>query len=446
MRLTVQNKNCRSGGSGEQMPRVQSGSTSAGSPGPGGVLIVGGGQAAMQLAISLRELGWQEAVTIAGDEPYAPYQRPPLSKAFLSGNAGATTLEFRSAEQYARDGITVLTRQRVTTVRAAAPGLPGVAVTESGARLEFGRLALATGARPRLLAVPGADLAGVCYLRDIGHALGLRERLAAAQRVLVVGGGFIGLEAVAAATAKGKAVTVVEAADRLIGRVVAPAISDFYAAAYRRRGVRVLLGTGVSRFEGADGTVTGARLPDGRFVPADLVIIGIGAEPRTELAEQLGLACAGGIVVDAFARTSDPAIVAAGDCAVTPHPAAADGSLVRFESWGHAIDHAKVAAATLAGMPASYDAVPWFWSDQGTLKLQIAGLSGGFDQAVLRGDPAAERFSVLYYRDGRMLAVHAVNSPRDYLAVRRALAAGQEIPPEAAADPDTPLRPAGAGV
>ena len=428
------------------MPSVQSGSTSGGSPGPGGVLIVGGGQAAMQLAISLRELGWQEAVTIAGDEPYAPYQRPPLSKAFLSGNAEATTLEFRSAEHYERDRITVLTGQRVTSVRAAAPGRPGVAVTESGARLEFGRLALATGARPRLLTVPGADLAGICYLRDIGHALGLRERLAAAQRVLVAGGGFIGLEAAAAATAKGKTVTVVEAAGRLIGRAVAPAVSDFYAAAHRRRGVRVLLGTAVSRFEGADGTVTGAHLSDGGFVPADLVVIGIGAEPRTELAGQLGLACAGGIVVDAFARTSDPAIVAAGDCAVTPHPAAADGSLVRFESYGHAIDHAKVAAATLAGAPTRYDAVPWFWSDQGTLKLQIAGLSAGFDQTVLRGDPAAERFSVLYYRDGRLLAVHAVNSPRDYMAVRRALAAGQEIPPEAAADPDHPLRPAGAGV
>ena len=427
------------------MPSVQSSSTSAGSPGPGGVLIVGGGQAAMQLAISLRELGWQEAVTIVGEEPYAPYQRPPLSKAFLSGNAEATTLEFRSAEQYARDGS--------PADQAAGHHRAGGGARPAGCRGDRGRRPARVrppgaghGARPRLLAVPGADLAGVCYLRDIGHALGLRERLTAARRVLVVGGGFIGLEAVAAATARGKAVTVVEAADRLIGRVVAPVISDFYAAAYRRRGVRVLLGTGVSRFEGADGTVTGARLPDGGFVPADLVVIGIGAEPRTELAEQLGLACAGGIVVDASARTSDPAIVAAGDCAVTPHPAAADGSLVRFESYGHAIDHAKVAAATLAGMPASYDAVPWFWSDQGTLKLQIAGLSGGFDQAVLRGDPAAERFSVLYYRDGRMLAVHAVNSPRDYLAVRRALAAGQEIPPEAAADPDTPLRPAGAGV
>jgi len=447
------------------MPSAQSDGTLAGSPGRDGLLIVGGGQAAMQLALSLRELGWQEAVTIAGDEPYAPYQRPPLSKAFLSGNAEATTLEFRSAGRYEHERITLLTGQRVTSVRAAAPGRPGVAVTEGGGRLVFGRLALATGARPRLLTVPGADLAGVCYLRDAGHALALRERLAAAQRVLVVGGGFIGLEAAAAATAKGKTVTVVEAADRLIGRVVAPAISDFYAAAHRRRGVRILLGAGVSGFDGTElattgpantgpantgpattgGTVTGAHLADGGFVPADLVIIGIGAEPRTELAEQLGLRCSGGIVVDAFARTSDPAIVAAGDCAVTPHPAAADGSLVRFESYGHALDHAKVAAATLAGAPAAYDAVPWFWSDQGPLKLQIAGLSAGFDQTVLRGDPGQERFSVLYYRAGRLLAVHAVNSPRDYLAVRRALAAGQDIPAELAADADSPLRPVGAG-
>jgi 3-phenylpropionate/trans-cinnamate dioxygenase ferredoxin reductase component len=401
------------------MPSVQSSGASAGSPGAGGVLIVGGGQAAMHLASSLRELGWQEAVTIVSEEARAPYQRPPLSKAFLSGNADPATLEFRSAERYLDDRITVITGQRVTEVRPATDGRPGEAVTSDGGRLEFGHLALATGARPRRLTVPGVDLAGVCYLRDVGHALELRERLAAAERVLVVGGGFIGLEAAAAVTAKGKAVTVVEAADRLIGRVVAPA--------------------GVSSVTGADGEVAGARLSDGSFVPADLVIIGIGAEPRTELAEQLGLACASGIVVDAYARTSDPAIVAAGDCAVTPHPAAADGALVRFESYGHATDHAKVAAATLAGVPARYDAVPWFWSDQGSLKLQIAGLAAGFDQTVLRGDPDAERFSVLYYRAGRLIAVHAVNSPRDYLAVRRALAAGQDIPAELAADAGQPL-------
>src|ERR1700722_8853849 len=303
IRLTAQNKNCMEEAPAS-MPSVRSGSASAGSPGADGVLIVGGGQAAMHLASLLREHGWQAAVTIVSEEARSPYQRPPLSKAFLSGNADPTTLEFRSAEQYERDRITVLTGRRVTDVQAAAaPGRRGAAITEGGDRLEFGHLALATGARPRLLAVPGADLAGICYLRDVGHALELRERLAAAQRVLVVGGGFIGLEAAASATAKGKTVTVVEAADRLIGRVVAPVISDFYAAAPRRRAVPVLLGTAVSRFEGtvlADtgpagtapantgGTVTGAHLSDGSFVQADLVIIGIGAEPRTELAERLG--------------------------------------------------------------------------------------------------------------------------------------------------------------
>ena len=404
-----------------------------------GVLIVGGGQAAVQLATALRDLGWTGPVTIASEEPHAPYNRPPLSKAFLSGRADASSLAFRDDDFYPRAGITLLRSARVTRLRPVAPGHPGVAVTQDGRRLEFGRLALATGARPRPLNVPGADLAGVCYLRDLAHATELRERLAAAQRVLVVGGGFIGLEAAASATAGGKDVTVVEATGRLIGRVVAPVVSDFFAAAHQRRGTRIVLGAGVERFEGAGSQVTGARLTTGELVPADLVVIGIGAEPRTELAEQLGLTCGGGIVVDAFARTSDPAIVAAGDCAVTPHPAAG-AEMVRLESVGHAIDHAKCAAATIAGVPAPYESVPWFWSDQGTLKLQIAGLSNGFEQTVVRGDPATEKFSVLYYRGRQLLAVHAVNVPRDYMAVRRALTAGQQITPEDAADATRPLR------
>lgn len=411
----------------------------ADSNGTGGVLIVGGGQAAVQLAISLRELGWQAPITIASEEPHAPYQRPPLSKAFLAGSADVAVHEFRTPDFYEGERITLLTSHRVTEVRRAAHGKPGVATTDGGESLEFGHLALATGARPRSLAVPGVGLAGVCYLRDVTHAVGLRERLAAARRVLVVGGGFIGLEVAAAATARGKEVTLVEATERLIGRVVAPVVSDFYRVAHERRGVRVILRAAVSRFEGEDGAVTGAHLSAGSFIPADLVVIGVGAVPRTELAENLGLTCDGGIIVDSFARTSDPAIVAAGDCAVTPHPAAGDGGLVRLESVGHAIDHAKIAAATLAGAPVPYDAVPWFWSDQGTLKLKIAGLSAGFDQTVMRGDPQQERFSVLYYRTGRLLAVHAVNSPRDYMAVRRALTAGQEILPEDAANPDKPL-------
>jgi 3-phenylpropionate/trans-cinnamate dioxygenase ferredoxin reductase subunit len=215
-----------------------------------GVLIVGGGQAAVQLATALRDLGWTGPVTIASEEPHAPYNRPPLSKAFLSGRADAASLAFRDDDFYPRAGITLLRSARVTRLRPATPGNPGVAETQDGRLLEFGRLALATGARPRPLTVPGADLAGVCYLRDLGHATELRERLAAAQRVLVVGGGFIGLEAAASATAGGKDVTVVEATGRLIGRVVAPVVSDFFAAAHQRRGTRIVLGAGVERFEG----------------------------------------------------------------------------------------------------------------------------------------------------------------------------------------------------
>ncbi len=414
-----------------------------------GVLIVGGGQAAVQIAASLRELGWTEPVTIASAEPHAPYHRPPLSKAFLSGRADAASLGFRADDFYPRENITLLLSARVTRLTAAAPERPGTAELADGRRLRFDHLALATGAKPRMLRVAGADLAGICYLRDLGHATELRDRLEGARRVLVVGGGFIGLEAAAAATARGKDVTVVEATDRLIGRVVAPVVSDFYAAAHRRRGTTVMLGTGVERFAGTDGQVTGAWLTTGDLIPADLVVIGVGAQPRTELAEQLGLACgegaSSGIITDEFARTSDPSIVAAGDCAATRHPAAG-GDLIRLESVGHAIDHARCAAATIAGVPAPYATVPWFWSDQGTLKLQIAGLSAGFDEAIVRGDPATEKFSVLYYRDGRLLAVHAVNAPRDYMAVRRALTAGQQIPARDAADVSAPLRPAAAGV
>jgi 3-phenylpropionate/trans-cinnamate dioxygenase ferredoxin reductase subunit len=410
-----------------------------------GVLIVGGGQAAVQMAVSLRELGWQAPITIATGEAHSPYQRPPLSKAFLSSDAGVSSLAFRSDDFYERERITLLRSHRIVDLVNAAQGRPGIAATADGKRLAFDQLALATGARPRRLRVPGGDLGGICYLRDVAHAIELRYRLKTASRVLVVGGGFIGLEAAAAARATGKEETVVQATDRLIGRVVAPLVSDFYYAAHERRGTTITLGAAVSGFDGADGVVTGARLSNGEYVPADVVVIGIGAEPRVERAEALGLECAGGIVVDSFARTSEPTIVAAGDCVVTPHPGAVDG-MIRLESVGHAVEHAKCAAATLAGVPAPYDAVPWFWSDQGTLKLQIAGLSSGFDQTVVRGDTETEKFSVFYYREGRLLAVHAVNSPRDYMAVRRALTAGQQISPRDAGDTDTPLRPVNAAV
>ncbi|WP_051839648.1 NAD(P)/FAD-dependent oxidoreductase [Streptomyces sp. NRRL F-5126] len=406
-----------------------------GRAGRDGTLIVGASQAGLQLAVSLRQLGDTGRITLVGEEAHAPYQRPPLSKEFLAGAAELDSLAFRAPSFYADNGIDLVCGERITAVR------PGLATTASGRTLPHRRLALTTGASPRRLRVPGADLAGVHYLRDHDDAAGLRGELASARRVVVVGGGFIGLEAASVARAAGRSVTVVEAADRLLGRAVTPLVSEFYARAHRRRGVEVLLSAGVAGFEPAEGggRVGAVVLGDGSSLAADLVLVGVGAVPRTELAEQLGLACEGGIVVDAQARTSDPAVVAAGDCTVQPHPVTGEG-LVRIESVQNAVAQAQTAAATLLGRPAPAGAVPWFWSFQGDLRLQIAGLSAGHDTYVVRGDVDGEHFSVLYYRDGRLLAVDAVNRPADYMAVRKALTQGATVPPGAAADGSVPLK------
>jgi 3-phenylpropionate/trans-cinnamate dioxygenase ferredoxin reductase subunit len=256
---------------------------------------------------------------------------------------------------------------------------------------------------------------------------------------VVVGGGFIGLEAAAAARAQGKAVTVVEAADRLAARNVAPVVSEFLRQAHARRGTRVLLSAAVTAFSGDRGRVTGVVLADGTELPADVVVVGIGVVPRTELAERIGLECDGAIVVDAHARTSVPLVVAAGDCTSRPHPLTGEGR-VRLESVQNAVAQATVAAATLLGRLDDPRSVPWFWSKQGDVRLQIAGLSAGHDTVVVRGEPDSERFSALYYREGRLLAVDAVNSPVDYMVVRKALAQGTTIAAEKAADSGTPLK------
>jgi 3-phenylpropionate/trans-cinnamate dioxygenase ferredoxin reductase subunit len=402
-----------------------------------GTLIVGASQAGVQLAVTLRELGDTAPVTLVGAEPHPPYQRPPLSKEFLSGAAERASLEFRTAAFYAEAGIELVCGERVDQISLADGA--GVAATGSGREFAFDRLALTVGARPRRLTLPGSDLAGICYLRDLDDATEVRNRLAGAERVVVVGGGFIGLEAAAVARAYGKTVTVVEAADRLIGRAVAPVVSEFYLDAHRRRGSEVLLSTGVAGFTGEAGRVTGVVLTDGRELTADLVMVGVGVVPRTELAEQLGLTCDGGIVVDSCARTSDPAVVAAGDCTVLPHPLTGEGR-VRVESVQNAVAQGSLAAATLLGRPQERPTVPWFWSNQGDLRLQIAGLSTGFDSYVVRGDMASEKFSVLYYADDRLIAVDAVNNPVDYMVVRKALSQGACIPAHLAADAATPLK------
>ncbi|MEX2291594.1 MAG: FAD-dependent oxidoreductase [Mycobacteriales bacterium] len=400
-----------------------------------GTLIVGASQAGLQLAVALRELGDTAAITIVGAEVHPPYQRPPLSKEFLTGSSTRDALDFRTPAFYAETGIELVLGERVTDLTTT----PGTATTSSGRKLPFGRLALTTGARPRRLTVPGADLDGVCYLRDVDDAQQLQARLTAASRVVVVGGGFIGLEAAAVARAQGSDVTVVEATDRLIARAVAPVVSDFYRQAHRRRGTDVLVSTGVAGFHGDGGRVRAVVLTDGTELPADLVVVGVGVAPRTELAEQLGLACDGGIVVDAAARTSDPAVVAAGDCTVQPHPLTGVGR-VRLESVQNAVAQAGIAAASLLGRDVETRTVPWFWSYQGDLKLQIAGLSTGYDQCVVRGEPDSERFSCLYYRGGELLAVDAVNNPIDYMVVRKALTSGASIPAADAADAAVPLK------
>ena len=400
-------------------------------------LVVGASQAGLQVAVSLRERGDTAPISLVGAESSAPYQRPPLSKEFLSGASDRNALLFRTPAFYEQAQIDLVLGERVTSLSLA----DGTASTASGRTITFDRLALTVGARPRRLTVPGAELDGVSYLRDVEDATQLAARLAAASRVVVVGGGFIGLEAAAAARAQGKHVTVVEAADRLVARAVAPVVSEFYRSAHERRGTRVLLSAAVAEITGADGRVTGVLLADGTSLPADLVVVGVGVVPRTELAEQLGLECDGGIVVDAHARTSVPSVVAAGDCTVRPHPVTGEGR-VRLESVQSAVVQATTAAATLLGRLEDDVTVPWFWSNQGDLKLQIAGLSAGYDSCVVRGEPDQERFAVLYYSDGQLLAVDALNSPADYLAVRKALTDGIPIPAEVAADAGTPLKAA----
>lgn len=383
-----------------------------------GALIVGGGQAGAQLAFSLRELGYSEAITILGAESHAPYQRPPLSKAFLAGTSDRDSLHFRKPAFYEKQNIDVVSGRRVVAGDVTANA--GVVQLDDGSTRDFEHLALTVGGRPRELDIPGSDLTGVAYLRTIDDAVHLMGLLGNADSVVVVGGGFVGLEAAAMARARGKSVTVVEVAERLLARAVAPELSSFLADSHRRRGTSVRLGCPVTAIEGRDSRVRAVQLADGSVLPADVVIVGVGMTPRVELAQQLGLETAGGIVVDAYARTSSESVVAAGDCAVMPNPMTGSG-LVRLESVQNAVDQAKVAAATIAGRPTPHVSIPWFWSNQGDLKIQMAGLSDGFDHVELRGSLADEAFSAFYYQGDRLVAVHAVNRPKDYMLGRKTL-------------------------
>ncbi|HET9633196.1 MAG TPA: FAD-dependent oxidoreductase [Terrabacter sp.] len=415
-------------------------------------LVVGAGQAAISLVTALRELGDTGPVVLVGDEPEPPYERPPLSKGYLRGEHDRPSLVFHDAGWFADLGVELVTGDAVVAVERDRAG--GSATTASGRCIEFDRLALTTGATNRVLPATGAAeaadtplppdgwLPGLHSVRTLADADRLAPELRAAREVVVVGGGFIGLEIAAGARALGADVTVVEVADRLLDRAVSPALSDAVREAHERRGTRLLLHTGAVRVVVDDGRAAGVELTNGQTIAADVVVVGIGVVPRTELAAQLGLLVEPrGVVVDAYALTSDGATVAAGDCAVGPNPFGRGvPGLTRLESVAHATDQARSAAATLAGHPAAYDRVPWFWSDQGDLHLQMAGLPQGADRQVVRGDVAAERFSLLSYRDGLLVAVESVNVPSDYLTVKRALEKGMTIDADAAADVTVPLK------
>ena len=399
------------------------------------ILIVGAGQAGVMTAEALRSGGYTGALTLLGEEAHGPYHRPPLSKAWLAGDMADAQLVMRAPDMLAKKDITLRTHSTVVAIDRAAQQLH----LADGETLAYTGLVLATGATPRTLPLPGADAANVLPLRSRDDAARIAACLARcaeqALPVVVVGGGFIGLEVAATARKKGLAVTVLEAAPRLLGRVLPPVLSDWYAALHSSQGVDVVLDARITSIEttgaGADTVAVAVHLQDGRRLPCGLVLVGVGVSANDALAQAAGLACDRGIIVDACGRTSDPRIVAAGDCTARRLP---DGMLLRLESVQNATEQAKSAAAALLGQDRPFTATPWFWSDQYDKKLQMAGLSTGADAWVLRGDLSAAPFTVYHFKAGRLTAADSVNATKDHLLARKLLDLGLSPTPAQAAD------------
>jgi 3-phenylpropionate/trans-cinnamate dioxygenase ferredoxin reductase subunit len=394
-----------------------------------GTLIIGGGQGGYQVAASLREAGYAEPVTIVGNEAVLPYQRPPLSKAYLLGDTTAERLQLRPQSYYDKHGIDLIVGETATGIDRQARCV----TLASGKTLAYDHLVLALGAQNRMLPVPGAEADGVLYLRTLAEADAIKERFHAAQSIVVAGAGFIGLELAAVASKFGKQVTVLEALTRCMSRAVSTPVSTFFAEAHAAWGVQLLFEARLASIDSAGGRVTGVTTADGRKIPADLVLVGIGIVPETTLAEAAGLTLENGIAVDAQLVTADPAISAIGDCASFPD--AATGTRLRLESVQNAVDQGRYVAQRIAGKAAAaYAAIPWFWSDQRDLKLQMVGLTGGSDRTVVRGDPAARSFSVFCFKGDRLIGIESINRAADHMFGRRLLGAGQSLSPAEAAD------------
>lgn len=383
------------------------------------ILIVGAGHAGCEMATSLRQEGFDREIIMIGEEAYLPYQRPPLSKAFLSGSVSAEGLSIKPQATYDKATIQCITGRRVETIDRSRKSI----TMDDGTSLHYAKLVLATGGQPRRLNLAGSEAAEYCknfgYLRTIEDAERIRRDLVAGKRIVIIGGGYIGLEIAAAAIQHHLDVTVLEGAPRVLARVTAPVISEFYEQVHRSAGVKLLTGTAVEQIEcdEAAGLVTGVVCTDGLRLPADMVVVGIGLIPNIDLAEMAGLTVTDGIEVDAQNRTSDPDIFAIGDCANYPNPLL--DQRVRIESVPNALEHARIAAAAICGKHKAYTSMPWFWSDQYDLKLQMVGLSTGHDQVVLRGDVQKHSFVAFYLQGNRVIAADAVSRPQDFMFCKR---------------------------
>lgn len=401
---------------------------------PQTIVIAGAGHAAGQAVVSLRQGGYSGRIVLIGEEPYLPYQRPPLSKKFLAGEMQLQRLLIRQERFYAEHDIEVRLATRVEEIDREQQS---VALSD-GDRLPYDRLLLATGSRVRKLAQDHENLRGVHYLRTIDDVHGIQEGFRKGARLIVIGAGYIGLEVAAVAISSGLDVTVLEVADRVMNRVVAPEVSSFFERVHREAGVEIICNRDPGGILVGNGHVEAVRSPDGTELPADLVVVGVGILPAIEIAEAAGLECENGIIVDEFCRTSDGNILAIGDC--TNHPNHLLSRRLRLESVHNAQEQAKTAAATLLGELKPYDQIPWFWSDQYDLKLQIVGISGEHDQVVLRGDPDTRSFAAFYMQGDQLIAVDAVNKPREFMLSKKLIANGARIEPEILADADLPFK------
>lgn len=384
------------------------------------ILIVGAGHASGQVITTLKQKKFDGQIILVGDEAYLPYQRPPLSKKFLAGELPAERLYVKPISFYDDANIDVRLNTRVDSIDRASKTV----LTDNGDEISYDTLILSTGSRARELRVDGIDLAGIHYLRSIDDVTEIRAEMDHAKALVIIGAGYIGLEVAAVTRQLGLDVTVVEMADRVMSRVVSEDISAFYQKEHVSHGVNLLLSTGLCRFRGSD-RVAEVETVDGQRIPADIVVVGVGIEPNVALAEAAGLDVDNGILVDEYCRTSDESVFAVGDC--TSHPNAIYGRQVRLESVHNALEQAKTAAAYICGEPIAYSQVPWFWSDQYDLKLQIAGLSLGYDEVVIRGDANSRSFSCIYLKEKRLIAIDAVNAPRDFMQ-SKALIASAAMP------------------